>query len=136
MNIKKMAIILLFALLLVPPLAVSAAPADDIANKLFCQCGGCDLVITECEHEGCPSAEPMHDLVREMVAEGQSEQMILGYFVGQYGEQVLASSRQAPPPGQDSSQTAGVAPFIAVLFAGVIIYFILSKWAGRAKAKR
>lgn len=136
MNIKKMATILLIVLLFIPPFAVSAASADDIASKLNCQCGGCSLVITECDHQGCSSAVPMHDLVREMVAGGQSEQMILGYFVSKYGEQVLASSKQAPPPGQDSGQIAGVAPFIAVLFAGVIIYFVLSKWAGRAKARR
>ena len=136
MNIKKMALIPLFALLLIQPLAVSAAPADDIANKLVCQCGGCNLVIIQCDHQDCSSAEPMHALVRDMVAEGQTEQMVLGYFVGTYGEQVLASSRQAPPPAQDSSQIAGAVPFIGVLFAGVIIYFVLSKWAGRAKAKR
>jgi cytochrome c-type biogenesis protein CcmH/NrfF len=109
MNNKKIAIISLFALLLIPPLSVSAAPADDIA---------------------------MHNLVRDMAAEGQSEDAIIGYFVSTYGAQVLASSEQASPSGEDSGQIAGVAPFIAVLFAGVIIYYVLSKWAGRAKAKR
>jgi cytochrome c-type biogenesis protein CcmH/NrfF len=136
MNNKKIAIISLFALLLIPPLSVSAAPADDIAGKFLCQCGGCELVVTECDHQGCGSADPMHNLVRDMAAEGQSEDAIIGYFVSTYGAQVLASSEQASPSGEDSGQIAGVAPFIAVLFAGVIIYYVLSKWAGRAKAKR
>ena len=136
MNIKKIAVISLFALLLVPPLAVSATPADDIAGRLLCQCGGCELVVTMCDHQGCSSADPMHNLVREMVDEGQSEDTIIGYFVNTYGGQVLASSKQAPSSGQDSDQGVGIFPFISVLFAGVIIYFVLSKWAGRSKAKR
>ena len=139
MGMKKIFLAALLSLVLLaatPPLTVSAAVADDIADKLFCQCGGCSLVITECDHEGCPSAEPMHDLVKEMVAEGQSEEQITQYFVAQYGEKVLASPKQESPSNQDSSQVAGVFPFIAVLLAGVIVYFVLNKWVGRSGAKR
>ena len=127
---------MLSLLLLVSPQAVSAASADDIAGRLFCQCGGCTLPITECDHQGCGSAEPMHEQVRQMVTEGQSEDTIIGYFVNTYGGQVLYTPTPTTTPGQDYGQDAGIFPFVAIFFAGVIAFFVLSRFTGRTKARR
>ena len=135
MKIRKMVLTTLLVLVLIfaSPFTVAAADADVIAGRLMCQCGGCSLPITECDHQGCSSAEPMHEQVRQMVAEGQSEDAIIGYFVNTYGGQVLYTP--APAPEQDIGQNAGVIPFVAIIFAGVIAFFVISKLAGRSRAK-
>ena len=123
-------------LIFASPAAVAAADVDVIAGRLLCQCGGCELVITKCDHQGCTSAGPMHEQVRQMAAEGQSEDAIIGYFVNTYGAQVLYTPAPAAAPGQDSGREAGIFPFLAIFLAGVIAFFVISKFTSRAKARR
>jgi len=79
---------------------------------------------------------PMHDKVKEMVAQGQTEDAIIGNFVNTYGAKVLYTAAPATSTGQDNGQDAGVFPFIAIILAGVIAFFVLSKFTGRSKARR
>ena len=124
------------ALIFSSPSAVAAADVDAIASRLLCQCGGCELVITECDHQGCSSADPMHEQVREMVTEGQSEDTIIGYFVNTYGGQVLYTPKPAATPGQDSDQGVGIFPFLTIFLVGVIAFFVISKFTRRTKTRR
>jgi len=135
MKLKKLlaALSITISLVLASPFALAAATADEIAGRLACQCGGCSLAVTECDHEGCPSAGPIHEQVKDMVAEGQTEDAIIGNFVNTYGAGVLYTAAAAAPSGQDSGHEAGVFPFIAILLAGVVAFFVLSKLTGRSK---
>ena len=111
MGVKKIFITLLVILLLVSPVTVEAAVASDIANKLICQCG-CEMTLSKCK---CFTDTKMTTVIEQKVAQGQSEEQIIQYFIAQYGEQVLASPPKWLLP-------------IAILVGGGVIYIALRKW--------
>ena len=95
---------------------------ESVANKVVCQCG-CNLILNNCLHEGCGSAEPMRAFIRAQLAQGRSEDQIIGAFVQQYGEQVLAS-----PPKRGFNLTAWTFPFIALIAGGMVLAYTLRTW--------
>ena len=111
MGVKKIFITLLVIFLLVSPVTVEAAVASDIANKLICQCG-CEMTLGKCK---CYSGKKMTDVIEQKMAQGQSEEQIIQYFIAQYGEQVLASPPKWLLP-------------VATLVGGGAIYMALRKW--------
>lgn len=62
-------------------------------------------------------------VVKERLTKGESKEEILQYFVGIYGEKVLAA-----PPARKFNILAWVTPFLAVLAGGLLIYTVLDKW--------
>ncbi len=125
MRLHKLFITLfLVSLVLLPVTPVLAADvtAEDIAEQLMCPCGCEDLVLSECD---CETQEEMVTIIEQKLAQGESQQEILGYFVAQYGAQVLA-----PPPAATPTPSSNQAPdlvlwvlaLIGMLAAGVLIY--------------
>ncbi len=127
MGLKKLAIILLLFLLPVTPALAEEATVSDIGEQLICQCG-CTLVLTNCTHVECHSREAMTAFIEQEIAGGQSESQIIQSFVGQYGEQVLAS-----PPKRGFNLVAWVLPFVAILAGGGIIYMVIKKWVWQGR---
>ena len=127
MGLKKLAIILLLFLLLASPVRADSATVSDISKQLICQCG-CTLVLANCTHVECHSREAMTAFIEQEIAGGQSESQIIQSFVGQYGEQVLAS-----PPKRGFNLVAWLLPFAAILAGGGIIYIALKKWVRRGR---
>lgn len=87
---------LLLATLALAPLGTTRASADDGANlearamqierRLLCpQCT--NLRLDVCETQVCAD---MRALIRERLAQGQSDDQIIEYFTGRYGQRVLA----------------------------------------------
>lgn len=113
-------------------IAFSASPAfadadsDAVQQNLMCQCG-CSMVLISCE---CGTAEQLRGEIRTMLGEGKSQQQILDYYVGKYGEKVLSA-----PTKQGFNLTAYITPFVAILVAGGAIYFVLRQWVFRSKPK-
>ena len=129
MGMKKIGIILLFiiALLAVSPLRIKAQTVGDISDQLVCQCG-CTLTVSNCTHIECMSREAMTALIKQKLAQGQSETEIIQFFVDQYGEQVLSS-----PPKRGFNLVAWVLPFVAILAGGGVIYIALKKWVWQGR---
>ncbi|TET62755.1 hypothetical protein E3J48_03810 [Candidatus Aerophobetes bacterium] len=97
MRSKKVTIILWLSFLLstfVPVAPVLALSVNDVARDLICTCG-CGKVLDVCEME---SARQMRAQIKEMIDQGQDRDQIINYFVGQYGEKILAT-----PPKGDST---------------------------------
>jgi cytochrome c-type biogenesis protein CcmH len=117
-----LAVGLLSGLLLMGTASAQEPSVDAIANKLVCQCG-CNLILNNCLHEGCGSAEPMKASIRAQLAQGRTQDQIIAAFVSQYGEQVLAS-----PPKRGFNLTAWTFPFIALIAGGVVIAYTLRSW--------
>ena len=127
MGLKLLGTILFIVLISVSPARANSATVSSISDQLVCQCG-CAMVLSNCTHVECMSRETMTVLIKENLAEGQSEEEIIGFFVAQYGEQVLSS-----PPKRGFNLVAWVLPFVAILGGGGVIYIALKKWAKRGR---
>ncbi len=121
---KKLFIILFLGLVFLPvtPVMADSTTVSDISKKLICQCG-CTLVLANCTHSECMSRDTMTTLIEQKLAQGQSEEQIIQFFVAQYGEQVLAS-----PPKRGFNLVAWILPFAAILAGGGIVYLAIKKW--------
>ncbi len=119
---EKLSIILLIVLLSFSPARANAQTLTDLSKQFICQCG-CTMVLASCTHVECHSRETMTTLIEQKLAQGQSEEQIIQFFVAQYGEQVLAS-----PPKRGFNLVAWVLPFAAILVGGGVIYVAIKKW--------
>ncbi|MBI2847716.1 MAG: cytochrome c-type biogenesis protein CcmH [Chloroflexi bacterium] len=119
--------LILTTLFSVSAAAVRAATVTQIADQLICQCG-CTLVLSNCTHGECMSRDAMLTLITQKLEQGQTQEQIIGFFVAQYGEQVLAS-----PSKRGFNLTAWIAPFVAILAGGALVYVAIRKWVRRGK---
>ncbi len=127
MVLKKLGIILAIAILAFFPARANAATVSAISDQLICQCG-CTMVLSNCTHAECMVRDTMTTLIEQKLAQGQSEEQIIQFFVAQYGEQVLAS-----PPKRGFNLTAWITPFAAILVGGGIIYISVKKWVWQGR---
>lgn len=119
-------------LLVVMPVSftlITATPAyafssKDVQKELMCQCG-CTMVVDVCD---CDTANQIRAKITELMDQDQSKNQIVAYFVGQYGEKMLAA-----PTKTGFNLVAWVVPFAAVIVAGTALYFILRAWARKSK---
>jgi cytochrome c-type biogenesis protein CcmH len=125
----------LFLLLLVIAaslLAVSVAyaqdeqpgyPTDDdvnlVAKKLYCPvCPNTPLDV--CETKAC---QDWRAQIRDQLSAGWTEEQVMGYFVEQYGERVLAE-----PQRKGFTSLVWFLPLIVVLIGLGIVYEVLKGW--------
>ncbi len=120
----KSGVILLTVLLSFSPAKVNAASVGDISKQLICPCS-CTLILSNCD---CPTQEEMVASIEQTLAQGQSEEQIIQFFVAQYGEQVLVS-----PPKRGFSGATWALLFVAMLGGGGVIYIARKKKARRSK---
>ena len=109
-------VIAMFAWAWVETASASGAPTLDdqvyaIAGELMCPvCGG--QTVAE---SGSQLAEQMRAIIRERLQAGQSRDEIIAYFVGQFGESVLAA-----PPRRGGGLAVWLTP-PAVLAIGLLV---------------
>jgi cytochrome c-type biogenesis protein CcmH len=116
--------ILILAISPFSPGIVNAATVSDLSKEFICQCD-CSMVVDPCD---CETADQMRALIQQKIDEGQSPEQITAFFVGQYGEQVLAS-----PAKRGLNLMAWIVPFAALAVGGGIVYLTLRKWVKRGK---
>ncbi len=63
---------------------------ERVGGKLMCACG-CGQMLLECNHLGCPDSPGMIQELRQQVASGASDKVILALFAAKYGPTVLAA---------------------------------------------
>lgn len=131
---RRLAVLLLAALVLAPPLARAASvhtsltdPAlvkrfHEISRRLVCQCG-CNLVLDDCNHFNCGSATPMRARIDRELLAGKSNQEIINGFVEDMGLVVLAA-----PPTTGFNLTAWIAPGVILSLAVVVVVLLLRRW--------
>jgi cytochrome c-type biogenesis protein CcmH/NrfF len=79
-------------------IAVTAGAADSSArfnkdsHEMMCVCG-CNQLLGECNHVGCPDSEGMLAQLAASIAKGDSDNDIFHQFQEQYGPVVLAAPR-------------------------------------------
>ncbi len=115
--------IIVMSLALVPTPAF-ALTSKDIEKELMCQCG-CTMVVDVCD---CETANQIREKIAGMIGQGQDKGQIVAYFVGQYGEKMLAA-----PTKKGFNLVAWVVPFAAVLVGGTGLFFILQAWVRKGR---
>ena len=140
MRLKKLFIILILSLVLLPltPVMAEQHTVSSISDQLMCQCG-CSLVLSACDCVSPNGAAVMTALIEEQLAQGKSQQEIMAFFIVQYGEQVLVpplmptttppppTPTATPPPEQDSNLVLWISSLIGILAVGVVIYLTQKK---------
>jgi cytochrome c-type biogenesis protein CcmH/NrfF len=130
MKAKRVSLFVLAAFLVfgIPARAQQTERAKSIGNRMLCMCG-CNQVLTQCNHVGCPSLTSMTQELDQRVARNESDDLTLQAFVQEYGEKVLAAPRT-----HGFGLTAWVMPIVVVLVGLMVIWFVLDRWRKRAIA--
>ena len=119
--------IVLIAILAVAGLGASDAAArfDKDSHSMMCVCG-CNELLGECNHVGCPDSDSMRTQLAASIAKGESDNAIFHEFQDQYGPVVLAA-----PMFTRFNHFAWIMPPLA-LFLGIAgTLLIVRKWKFR-----
>jgi cytochrome c-type biogenesis protein CcmH/NrfF len=108
--------------------ASTAVRYNDLGHKMMCVCG-CNQILIECNHLGCPDSERMLGELRASISGGSSDDAILMAFQEKYGPTVLAA-----PMLTKFNVIAWIVP-PAVLILGIACTSVLiRRWRLRAAA--
>lgn len=133
---RKQFLFLLFGLSLAllvmtrPIFAQGGTPTDDevnrIARQLYCPvCENTPLDV--CPTEAC---RQWRELIRQMLAEGKSEEEIKQYFVEHYGARVLSE-----PPRQGFNWLVYLAPPLLILSGAILLFRTMRNWVKPAEVE-
>jgi cytochrome c-type biogenesis protein CcmH len=111
----------------VPANFVSDDQVNAIAKEMYCPvCESTPLDV--CPTQACAE---WRELIRQMLAEGQSEAQIKQYFVDRFGPQVLAT-----PPAQGINLLVYVIPPVIILAGVLLLYGAFRSWRRAAPQVR
>ena len=95
---------------------------NKLGHEMICSCG-CNQVLLECNHVGCPASEGMRNELMAAIDKGDNDNLVLQSFVQKYGPTVLAA-----PSAQGFNRVAWIMPF-AVLLLGILgTMMLVRKW--------
>ena len=99
---------------------------EKIGHELMCTCG-CNQILLECNHVGCPTSGGMRDEISAGLSRGDSNDLVLQSFVQKYGPVVLAA-----PTKVGFDRAAWIMPF-AVFAVGIgLVMAVVRSWRLRA----
>ena len=120
--------VLLICLALVAPLGAQQdvnMRFSSLGHKMICGCG-CNQILLECNHVGCPLSEGMRNELTAALKRGQSDGRILDAFVEKYGTTILAA-----PTMSGFNLTAWITPFAVLLVAFASAVLVIRGWKRR-----
>jgi len=97
----------------------------DLGHQLMCICG-CNQILLECNHVGCPDSDGMRNELMVAVTRGDSDSLVEQSFVQKYGPTVLAA-----PTTSGFDRTAWIMPFAALFVGMTIVILIVRAWKKR-----
>jgi len=103
-----------------------AARFTDLGHQLMCICG-CNQILLECNHVGCPDSDGMRNELMAGLTRGDSDSLVEQAFVQKYGPTVLA----APPTTGAVNRAAWIVPFLALFTGLVVIGALVRVWKNR-----
>jgi cytochrome c-type biogenesis protein CcmH len=98
---------------------------NEIGHQMMCICG-CNQILLECNHVGCPASDGMRNELMASVERGDSDSLVEQGFVQKYGPTVLAA-----PTNKGFDRAAYVIPFAALFFGFSLIVFVIRAWKNR-----
>jgi cytochrome c-type biogenesis protein CcmH len=97
----------------------------EIGHQMMCICG-CNQILLECNHVGCPSSDGMRNELMAAVSRGDSDSLVEQSFVQKYGPTVLAA-----PTTKGFDRAAYIMPFAALLLGFGLVIVIVRSWKNR-----
>jgi len=113
---------LLFAALLMLTGADPDARFQTLGHRLMCQCG-CNQVLLECNHVGCPLSDGMRRELASYVERGDSDDLVLQAFVQKYGPTVLLA-----PTTTGFNRIAWIMPYLVLTVGVIAVYLVVRAW--------
>jgi cytochrome c-type biogenesis protein CcmH len=101
----------------------ASARYNDLNHRMMCTCG-CAQILGECNHVGCTSSTAELQELRDGIAAGQSDKVILDGFVAKYGAVVLAA-----PTTHGFDLVAWIAPFAVFAAALLGTILLVRRWS-------
>ena len=118
----------LAAALLVVPGAAAVQPRTTLpAMEQQVMCAVCRTPLAVANG---PQADAERDQIRQLIAQGKTEQQIKDVLVAQYGPRVLAL-----PPSSGFDLTVYLVPLAVVLLALAVLAIALPRWRRHARAR-
>jgi len=98
---------------------------NEIGHRMMCVCG-CNQILLECNHVGCPASDGMRNELLAAVNRGESDSLVEQSFVQKYGPTVLAA-----PTTKGFDRAAYVVPFLALVLGFSLIGMVIRSWKNR-----
>jgi cytochrome c-type biogenesis protein CcmH len=98
---------------------------SQLGHKLMCVCG-CNQVLLECNHVGCPLSDGMRGELVAAMARPDSDDLVLQAFVQKYGPTVLLA-----PTTTGFNRVAWVMPYLALVLGLTTVILIIRAWKSR-----
>jgi cytochrome c-type biogenesis protein CcmH len=98
---------------------------NEIGHQMMCICG-CNQILLECNHVGCPASDGMRNELMAAVERGDSDSLVEQGFVQKYGPTVLAA-----PTNKGFDRAAYIIPFAALILGFGLIVLVIRAWRNR-----
>jgi cytochrome c-type biogenesis protein CcmH len=98
---------------------------NEIGHRMMCVCG-CNQILLECNHVGCPDSDGMRNELMASVSRGDSDSLVEQGFVQKYGPTVLAA-----PTTRGFDRVAYILPFVALILGFGLVIMIVRSWKNR-----
>ena len=102
-----------------------SARVEKLGHKVICMCG-CNQVLLECNHYGCPYLTSMNHELVAAVSGGQSDGDILKAFIEKYGPTVLAA-----PTTHGFDRVAWIMPYCVLALGIGAVVLVARAWHRR-----
>lgn len=98
---------------------------NEIGHQMMCICG-CNQILLECNHVGCPASDGMRNELMASLTRGDSDSLVEQGFVQKYGPTVLAA-----PTARGFDRAAYIIPFAALFLGFGLIALVIRSWKNR-----
>ena len=106
-------------------LGADEARFENLGHKLMCVCG-CNQVLLECNHVGCPRSDGMRDELAANLGRGDNDDLVLQDFVQKYGPTVLLA-----PTAVGFDRVAWVMPYLVLILGLTTVVLVVRVWRRR-----
>lgn len=100
-----------------------------VGMKLACLCGSCKNSVGDCPMLACHYAMPAREKIRDLQAQGKSDQQIIDQFVADEGLRALVV-----PPAEGFNLLAWLMPFAMLGIGLAAIWWFIKRYAKPAPA--
>jgi cytochrome c-type biogenesis protein CcmH/NrfF len=102
-----------------------SARVNDLGHRMMCVCG-CNQILLECNHVGCPYSDRMRAELVAAVDRGDSDDLTLQAFVQKYGTTVMAA-----PTKTGFNRVAWIMPYLVLVLGLALVTLIVRAWRSR-----